>query len=65
MREADISITMNVHGNALMESKANSAVVIKLLRKAQPMRNAAQQQPNPVEQMTLLLHRVIPGWRFR
>ena len=36
MRHAQISTTMNVYGNALMESKreANSAVVSKLLRKA-------------------------------
>ena len=35
MRHAQISTTMNVYGNALMESKreANSAVVSKLLRK--------------------------------
>jgi integrase len=36
MRHAQISTTMNVYGNALMESKreANSAVVGKLFRKA-------------------------------
>ncbi len=36
MRHAQISTTMNVYGNALMEAKweANAAVVSKLLRKA-------------------------------
>jgi integrase len=36
MRHSQISITMNVYGNALMEAKgkANAAVVTKILRKA-------------------------------
>ena len=67
MRHAQISTRMNVYGNALMEAKreANAAVVNRILRSASPMKASVQTCENPAEQMLLLLHRVIPGWRFR
>ncbi len=67
MRHAQISTTMNVYGNALMEAKreANASVVSRILGAHSPMTVSIQTRENPVEQILLLLHRVIPGWKFR
>jgi hypothetical protein len=64
MRHARISTTMNVYGMPLMDAKqeANSKVVRRALRSAQPMRIPQTHQINPTAFSRALLFGVIWGW---
>ena len=58
MRRAQISTTMNVYGNALLEAKreANASVVNRILRRAEPMIAGVQTCETRRSKALLLLH---------